>query len=119
MFCADFRQILPILPEGTRGQIVAAYLKNYSFWQHVRVLRLPVNMRLLHPDLHPREREQQEILGTRFLQSAKDVPLSTTQFNGLIVANNSIQSFSETVFPSLSNPIPPLRRQHTWQIAPF
>jgi len=79
-------------------------------------------MRLLQPDLQPREREQQENFGNQILQLAKDVPLSTTQFNGLRKAlsqNNSIESFSETVFPGLSNPIALLRRQHTWQIASF
>jgi len=46
-FCGDFRQILPIVLKGHRGQIVAASLKNSSLWQHVHFLRLTINMRLL------------------------------------------------------------------------
>ena len=109
-FCGDFRQILPIIPKGTRGQIVAASLKNSSFWQHIRVLRLTDNMRLLHPDLQPAERDQQENFGNQILAigEGRTTINDTIQWpTEGIVANNSIQSLAETVFPGLSNPNSP------------
>lgn len=43
----DFRQCLPVIPGATRAQICAASISNASFWTHVEVMRLTVNMRLL------------------------------------------------------------------------
>jgi hypothetical protein len=46
VFGGDFRQILPVVPRGTRGDVVAAALNRSSIWQHVRVLKLHTNMRV-------------------------------------------------------------------------
>ncbi|XP_074303613.1 uncharacterized protein LOC141638064 [Silene latifolia] len=44
----DFRQILPVIPKGGRGNIVDASIsKSTQIWPHCRVLRLQKNMRLL------------------------------------------------------------------------
>jgi hypothetical protein len=43
----DFRQILPVVPRGNRGQIVAASLKQSNIiWPHVQVFQLHDNMRV-------------------------------------------------------------------------
>ena len=43
----DFRQILPVVPKGNRGQIVDACLNKSSIlWPHVRVCKLHQNMRV-------------------------------------------------------------------------
>ena len=43
----DFRQILPVVPRGTRGQIVEASIsKSRRIWSTVRVLPLRINMRV-------------------------------------------------------------------------
>jgi hypothetical protein len=46
VFGGDFQQILPIVPCGTRGDVVAATLNHSSIWQHVRVFKLHTNMRV-------------------------------------------------------------------------
>jgi len=46
VFGGDFRQILPVVPCGTRGDVVAAALNRSSIWQHVRVFKLHTNMRV-------------------------------------------------------------------------
>jgi hypothetical protein len=46
VFGGDFRQILPIVPRGTRGDVVAAALNRSSIWQHVCVFKLHTNMRV-------------------------------------------------------------------------
>jgi hypothetical protein len=46
VFGGDFRQILPVVPRGTRGDVVAATLNHSSIWQHVRVFKLHTNMRV-------------------------------------------------------------------------
>jgi len=44
VFGGDFRQILLVVPRGTRGDVVKAALNRSSIWQHVRVFKLYTNM---------------------------------------------------------------------------
>jgi hypothetical protein len=44
VFGDDFRQILPVVPHGTKGDVVAAALNRSSIWQHVHVFKLHTNM---------------------------------------------------------------------------
>jgi ATP-dependent DNA helicase PIF1 len=46
VFGGDFRQILPVVPRRTRGNVVTATLNRSSIWQHVRVFKLHTNMRV-------------------------------------------------------------------------
>ncbi|CAH9070723.1 unnamed protein product [Cuscuta europaea] len=50
VFGGDFRQILPVIPKGTRQDIVNATINSSYLWRYVRVLRLTKNVRLLHGD---------------------------------------------------------------------
>jgi hypothetical protein len=43
----DFRQILPVVPKGGRKDIVNASLPRSHLWQHVTILRLHINMRVM------------------------------------------------------------------------
>lgn len=42
----DFRQILPVIPKGTRADIVMATINSSILWKDCKVLRLTENMRL-------------------------------------------------------------------------
>jgi hypothetical protein len=46
VFSGNFRQILLVVPRGTRGDVVAAALNRSSIWQHVCVFKLHTNMRV-------------------------------------------------------------------------
>jgi hypothetical protein len=46
VFGGDFRQTLPIVPRGSREDIVSHSLKKSYLWPHIVVLRLRQNMRL-------------------------------------------------------------------------
>ena len=46
----DFRQILPVVERGTRGQIVDACLKHSPLWRYFRNLKLRQNMRVSDED---------------------------------------------------------------------
>jgi hypothetical protein len=43
----DFRQILPVIPKGGREDIVSASLPRSHLWQHVIILHLHINMRVM------------------------------------------------------------------------
>ena len=66
-FCGDFRQILPAVPRGTRGQIVSACIKRSPLWNKVQPLSLNINMRLFSPTMSPAERQRQEQFANRIL----------------------------------------------------
>ena len=42
----DFRQILLVLPKGSRASIVDACINSSTLWEHCKVLELKQNMRL-------------------------------------------------------------------------
>ena len=46
LLCGDFRQILPVIRQGTRANIVDACLKPSSLWRLVQQYRLTTNMRV-------------------------------------------------------------------------
>jgi hypothetical protein len=46
IFAGDFRQVLPVVPKGGRGQIIAAIIKKLSFWNRIQNLHLTINMRV-------------------------------------------------------------------------
>jgi PIF1-like helicase/Helicase len=46
VFGGDFQQILPVIPKGSRPQIVGACIQRSNIWRHLRILNLTVNMRL-------------------------------------------------------------------------
>ena len=51
LLLGDFRQILPIIQGGTRGNIVDSCLEKLFLWDHVVVKHLHTNMRVhLHED---------------------------------------------------------------------
>ena len=51
LLCGDFRQILPVIQGGTRGNIVDSCLKKSFLWNHVVIKHLHTNMRVhLHGD---------------------------------------------------------------------
>ena len=46
VFGGDFRQVLPVIPKGSRQDIVGASLKQSYLWDYCKVLKLTANMRL-------------------------------------------------------------------------
>ncbi|XP_058726063.1 ATP-dependent DNA helicase PIF1-like [Vicia villosa] len=46
VFGGDFRQILPVVPRGTRSDIIYATINSSYLWDHCKVLKLTKNMRL-------------------------------------------------------------------------
>ena len=106
-FCGDFRQILPIIVRGTRGQIVAASLKNSSLWQQIQVLRLTINMRLLRPGLIAQQRQQQEDFANQLLRigNGSDTVEDMVQWpTATIVPDNTTQALANIIFPGIANP---------------
>jgi len=110
-FCGDFRQILPVVPRGTRGQIVSACIKRSPLWEHVQPLSLNINMRLLSPTMSPNERQRQQEFANRILAvgEGRDTLNGVVQWplEGL-VPDNSSRSLANAIYPTLANQNDPL-----------
>ena len=50
VLCGDFGRLLPIIPKGSRPDIVNASLKNSVLWTHVKHMMLTINIRRLDED---------------------------------------------------------------------
>jgi ATP-dependent DNA helicase PIF1 len=46
LLTGDFRQILPVVPRASDGQVIGACIKKSDLWHHFRTLRLEINMRV-------------------------------------------------------------------------
>ena len=100
LFGGDFRQTLPVVPKGSREQIISAPIRQSSFWPRVQLYHLTANMRL---DRTP----ESEIFAHWLLQVgagrggyAQSVPLDQS----MIVADNTVKSLVDSIYPNLTTP---------------
>ncbi|KAM1736615.1 hypothetical protein ACFX12_014956 [Malus domestica] len=99
IFGGDFRQVLPVVPKGTRSELMQASMINASFWGHVKIIRLKHNMRSINDQdfsefvLHVGNGEQETMIDDMMqLPSCMVIP-----WNG----EESIVQFVNEVFPDL------------------
>ncbi|OMP08509.1 DNA helicase PIF1, ATP-dependent [Corchorus olitorius] len=57
VFGGDFRQILPVIPSGSKTEILNAAITSSDLWRGCKLLRLNTNMRLLREGMDGDERE--------------------------------------------------------------
>jgi PIF1-like helicase/Helicase len=108
-FCGDFRQTLPVVKKGTRGQIVSATLKRSPLWRNVHVFKLTQNMRLLRPGLAPGERREIAAFAEQLLRVGERVDADgRIQWDTRDMAlGNSIEALAAEVFPGVSRRLLP------------
>ncbi|XP_031091108.1 uncharacterized protein LOC115996106 [Ipomoea triloba] len=60
VFGGDFRQILPVVPKGSRQDIVSSAINSSYLWKHCKVMRLTKNLRLnsMQPGLDQQRMEE-------------------------------------------------------------
>ena len=99
IFGGDFRQILPVIPKGSKAQIIEASLLFSYLWEHVTVLKLTMNMRIA-------DAEYQEFLlrvgnGTEVSKRLYDEDFVQIPQDILSTANN-LEDFIDEMFPNFS-----------------
>ncbi|XP_050121397.1 uncharacterized protein LOC126599088 [Malus sylvestris] len=99
IFGRDFRQVLPVVPKGTRSELMQASMINASFWGHVKIIRLKHNMRSINDQdfseflLHVGNGEQETMIDDMMqLPSCMVIPWK---------GEESIVQFVNEVFPDL------------------
>ncbi|GAU45376.1 hypothetical protein TSUD_89960 [Trifolium subterraneum] len=110
----DFRQILPVVPKGTRHDIVHSTINSSPLWRFCEVLTLTTNMRLLvgstDTDIEDRRNFSDWILGIGdgSIGDADDERIVVKVPRDLLItsSNDPLASIVESTYPSL------LQRMH-------
>ncbi|GBB98631.1 hypothetical protein RclHR1_32800002 [Rhizophagus clarus] len=90
----DFRQILPVVIQGTRGQIIDTCIKSSSLWKYVNIMHLTINMRI-------QNNEQQEFVNylLQVGEGKNNIEEDIIKLsNDIILNNNHIESLISKVF---------------------
>lgn len=112
----DLRQILPVIEGGTRAQIVDAATVNSPLWNHVTVLHLTKNMRLLSPNVDS-EAQKELAAFSQWILDIGEGKIEATATEGeteaawikipqellLMPNDNKIACLIDTVYPDLSS----------------
>ena len=100
LFGGDFRQTLPVIPKGSREQIIGASIRQSSFWPRVRLYHLKTNMRL---DRSP----ESELFAHWLLQVGAgrgEYAKSVALHQSMIVADNTVKSLIDSIYPNIAIP---------------
>jgi len=109
VFGGDFRQILHVIPKGTRQEIVNATINSLYIWNYCEVLTLTKNMRLLSgastEDIEERRLFSDWVLaiGDGKMGIRNDVDISINIPPDLLIKStcNHIQSIVDSTYPNL------------------
>ncbi|XP_071577583.1 ATP-dependent DNA helicase pif1-like [Temnothorax nylanderi] len=102
VFTGDFRQTLPVVPKGTRADIMKVCMKKSEIWQHVKKLRLTINMRV-----HLRGDKNLEQFA-EYLLKIGDGSISITQ-NGYINISDIVGTCVRTIDQIIDNVYPDIQ----------
>ncbi|XP_021986250.1 uncharacterized protein LOC110882569 [Helianthus annuus] len=111
LFGGDFRQILSIIPKGTRTMIVNASLNSSYIWRHCQVLKLTENMRLRVGCQEADLKEIKEFgewilkLGDGLLGEENDGEIDIEIPDDLLIHDqvNPISSLISFIYPDMNN----------------
>ncbi|XP_021984671.1 uncharacterized protein LOC110880456 [Helianthus annuus] len=109
VFGGDFRQILPVIPNGSRHEIVNASLSSSYIWSHCKLLTLTKNMRLTIGALQSRMEETKKFakwlldIGEGKVGGDNDGVATVEIPSDLLITNSSdpIESLIQFVYPSV------------------
>ncbi|KAI3854788.1 hypothetical protein MKX03_015873 [Papaver bracteatum] len=112
----DFRQILPVIEEGTREDVVNASISRSRLWKHFTIFHLTENMRLSTGDTFPDKKEEIEEFAKWILDvgdgKAAAVSLDDSEDKDWIhipsdiridCEENHIQTIVDTMYPDFVN----------------
>lgn len=106
VFGGDFQQILPVIPRGSRPQIVDACMQRSFLWTELRVMYLKRSMRLNTEILEERQFAEWQLQIGRGGHTNLDTG-DITLPESFRCGNNTIDDLISTIYPGL-NPDDPL-----------
>ena len=102
IFSGDWRQCLPVVKGGSRGQIINSTFKRSKLWNHIKKYKLEINMRLKNISC-PEEKEFHEWLlrvGDGKEETFPDIGEHMIKIPEKFKSKStSIKQFAEEIFP--------------------
>ena len=104
----DFRQILHVIPHGTRMDIVASTLKRSYIWSHTDVRHLTINMRTSLGSDETKEKQQEFMNYLLRIGDGKKTAMNMEDElielkNEIISKSSNSDDFVDEIFPNISN----------------
>ncbi|XP_041999843.1 uncharacterized protein LOC121749330 [Salvia splendens] len=112
VFGGDFRQILPVVPKGSRQDVVNATINSSYLWKSCTVLRLTKNMRLLNVENIDEASKLKEFsswvasIGDGVVGGPNDGEVSIQLPTDIVLSNSGdpLRTIVSNVYPSYMNP---------------
>lgn len=102
VFGGDFQQILPVVPRGSREDVVSATLLRSNLWSNVKVLKLIQNMRVADtPDAHSFSTWLLEIGHGHGIADDGTIQLPRRMIT------SDVTTFINEIYPGIQSPTPP------------
>jgi hypothetical protein len=99
LFGGDFRQILPVIPRGSREQIINASIRKSRLWTHIQVFHLTQNMRLRRsPESAAFAQWLLEVGEGRNLSPEKTISLP----RAMITPHHTLDSLIDLIYPNIA-----------------
>ena len=111
LLCGDFRQILPVIRQGTRANIVDACLKSSSLWRLVQQYRLTTNMRVA---LQADERVEMFVNKLLRLGNGETDTVQSPDYVSLLKFRNTRREHWHPFRQNLPSKFIAIMRNHTW-----
>lgn len=102
LFSGDFRQILPVIPKGSRSAIVSSSLNRCSFWNRVQKFKFTRNMRLHSTSLDSNQ-EKKCLEYSQWLLDIGNGLLSNVQIPKDYLIDGSINELIDCIYPNMDN----------------
>ncbi|XP_042067055.1 uncharacterized protein LOC121810326 [Salvia splendens] len=111
VFGGDFRQILPVVPKGSRQDVVNAALNSSYLWRNCTVLRLTKNMRLLSAASSVEVSQLKEFsswvasIGDGVVGGPNDGDVTIDLPSDIVLSNSGdpLRTIVSTIYPSYMN----------------
>ena len=100
VFGGDFQQILPVIPNSSRGQTVGACLQRSVLWGSITVLHLRQNMRLDTRFEEERQFAQWQLEVGQGMHTDEDCNISLPHY--MKCRENTVDSLIDTIYPDIS-----------------
>ncbi|XP_042055868.1 uncharacterized protein LOC121800363 [Salvia splendens] len=112
VFGGDFRQILPVVPKGSRQDVVNATINSSYLWKSCTVLRLTKNMRLLNVESVDEASKLKEFsswvasIGDGVVGGPNDGEVAIQLPIDIVLSNSGdpLRTIVSNVYPSYMNP---------------
>ena len=114
VFGGDFRQILPVIPRGSRSDIVNATINSSYLWNHCHVLTLLKNMRL-EGNIDATDREETSAFAQWILDIGDGIVRQQNDGYGSIEIPKDllITEYNDPLYAIVNSTFPNLSHHHT------